>query len=242
MRVLTIAVVALLQLSSAALASAQVQDARDDEGWTFLFPEDGQPKGWTVTTWNDLKQPAESDVVWRVKDGVLRGSTSRGTWLISNREYDDFELRFEFKLDELGNSGLALRAPMFGDPAFDGMELQMADLRYNPEAKDSELTGGIYRAIAPREKVYKPTEWNRFEVKLQGSRLWVKLNETVIHDTDLDEHAEEVLRHDGTVAPPVKDRPRKGHLGFQELGRGAQVQIRNAHIRELARNDGAPRD
>jgi hypothetical protein len=131
---------------------------------------------------------------------------------------------------------------MFGDPAFDGMELQMADLRYNPEATDSELTGGIYRAIAPREQVYKPTEWNRYEVKLQGNRLWVKLNETVIHDTNLDEHAEEVLRHDGAVAPPVKDRPRKGHIGFQELGRGDQVQIRNARIRELGRNDGAPQD
>jgi hypothetical protein len=240
MRVFTIAVVALLHISPASMASAQ--DAANGEGWTVLFPDDGQPQGWTVTTWNDLKQPAEAGVVWTVKDGVLHGSTSRGTWLVSDREYDDFELRFEFKLGEQGNSGVALRAPMFGDPAFDGMELQMADLRYNPEAKDSELTGGIYRAIAPREQVYKPTEWNRYEVKLQGNRLWVKLNETVIHDTNLDEHAEEVLRHDGAVAPPVKDRPRKGHIGFQELGRGDQVQIRNARIRELGRNDGAPQD
>jgi hypothetical protein len=166
---------------------------------------------------------------------VLRGSAIRGTWLVSEREYADFELQFEFKLGEQGNSGLALRAPMAGDPAFDGMELQMADVRYNPEAKDSELTGGIYRAIAPREQVYKPTEWNRYEIKLQGNRLWVKLNDTVIHDTNLDEHGEEVLRHDGTAAPPVKDRPRKGHIGFQELSRGCQAEIRNVRIRELPR-------
>ena len=44
---------------------------------------------------------------------------------------------------------MALRAPLKGDPAFDGMELQVADFRYNTRAKDSELTGGIYRAIAP---------------------------------------------------------------------------------------------
>jgi len=43
-----------------------------------------------------------------------------------------------------------------------------------------------------------------------------------------------VKRHNGTDAPPVKDRPRKGHIGFQELSRGGDhVQIRNARIRAL---------
>ena len=71
---------------------------------------------------------------------------------MSDREYTDFKLEFEFKLGPLGNSGVALRAPMKGDPAFDGMELQMADLRYNPKANEAELTGGIYRAIAQRSR------------------------------------------------------------------------------------------
>jgi hypothetical protein len=60
---------------------------------------------------------------------------------------------------------------MQGDTAFEAMELQMADLRYNTAAKDSELTGGIYRAIAPRKQVYKPTEWNKYQITLQGTRL-----------------------------------------------------------------------
>ncbi|MGQ9592653.1 MAG: hypothetical protein ACUVYA_20445 [Planctomycetota bacterium] len=34
------------------------------------------------------------------------------------------------------------RTSAAGDPAFEGMELQMADFRCNPSAKDSELTGG----------------------------------------------------------------------------------------------------
>jgi hypothetical protein len=43
-----------------------------------------------------------------------------------------------------------------------------------------------------------------------------------------------VLRHDGTPCPAVKDRPRQGHLGFQELSRGAEhAQIRNARIKVL---------
>jgi hypothetical protein len=107
-------------------------------------------------------------------------------------------------------------------------------VRYNPDAKDSELTGGIYRAIAPRKQVYKPTEWNRYEVTLKGPRLRVVLNGELIHDVDLSREAQVVKRHDDRDAPPVKDRPKRGHIGFQDLSRGGdRVQIRNAQIKVL---------
>jgi len=199
-----------------------------------LFPKDGPPEGWVVRAWNDVSQPPGNSAVWKVENGVLHGSEPRGTWLMSEREYGDFILEFEFKLGPTGNSGLALRSPMKGDPAFDGLELQMADLRYNPQAKDSELTGGLYRAIAPTKQVYKPTEWNRYEVTLKGPRMKVVLNGEIIQDINLDEQAQQVKRHDDSLAPPIKDRPRKGHIGFQELSRGGDhVSIRNARIKVL---------
>ena len=204
------------------------------DGSQALFPADGVPAGWVVRTWNEMRNPPPTPVQWGVTNGVLHGGEPRGTWLLSEREYGDFILEFEFKLGERGNSGCALRAPMFGDPAFDGMELQMADFRYNPEAKDSELTGGIYRAIAPTKQVYKPTEWNRYHVTLKGSRLKVVLNGETIQDLDLAVQNQTVKRHDGKDALPVKDRPRRGHIGFQELSRdGAHVQIRHARITVL---------
>lgn len=199
-----------------------------------LFPKDGVPAGWRVGAWNDVSKPAEGNPVWTVKDGVLHSGAPRGSWLMSEREYGDFILEYEFKLGERGNSGLALRAPAKGDPAFDGMELQMADFRYNPQAKDSELTGGLYRALAPSKQVYKPTEWNRYRVELRGSRIVVTLNGEKIQDADLSAYADPVKRHDGTDASPLKDRPRKGHIGFQDLSRGGDnVQIRNARIQVL---------
>ena len=136
--------------------------------------------------WDDVSKPPEESSEWTVEKGVLHGSRERGTWLMSERQYTDFALEFEFKLGPRGNSGLALRSPLAGDPAFDGIELQMADLRYNPSATDSELTGGLYRAIAPRKQVYKPTEWNRYEIALKASSLRVLLNGELIHDLDLD--------------------------------------------------------
>jgi len=202
-------------------------------GFVHLFPENGAPKGWTVRQWNDVSKPADDGAVWKVENGVLHGSEPRGTWLMSEKEYGDFILQFEFKLGPTGNSGCALRSPMKGDPAFDGMELQMADLRYNPSAKDSELTGGLYRAVKPTKQVYQPEAWNRYEITLKGNHLKVVLNGETIQDTDLSQQTQEVKRHDGRLAPPIKDRPQRGHIGFQELSRGGHVQIRNAQIKVL---------
>jgi hypothetical protein len=204
----------------------------DDSEFVKLFAGDGKPHGWVVRRWDDVSVPVEG-ADWAVKDGVLRPSQKRGTWLLSEKEYSDFILEFEIKLTERGNSGVALRAPLKGDPAFDGLELQFADVRYNPEAKPSELTGGIYRAIAPTKQVYKPTEWNKCRVELKGPRLKVTLNGETIQDTDLNTHSESVKRHDGTEAPSVKDRPRRGHIGFQHLSRENEpIEIRAVRIKE----------
>lgn len=225
-------VIAVVALAAITVAAGEDSNGKE-EGFVRLFPKDGSPEGWLVRTWSDVSKSVEPSLKWIVKDGILNGST-RGTWLISKRQYSDFTLKFDFKLGPTGNSGCALRAPLFGDPAFDGMELQMADYRYNTSAKDSELTGGIYRAIAPIKQVYKPTKWNSYVVTLKGPHLHVVLNGVVIHDLDLNEQDQKVLRHNGQPAPAAKDRPRKGHIGFQELSRGeGHVQIRNARIKVL---------
>jgi hypothetical protein len=226
-----VAVVMLLAGGMAALAA----DTSQEEGFVPLFPKGGVPEGWLVRAWSDVSKPVDPNTKWVVKDGILHGSEPRGTWLISKKRYCDFVLKFDFKLGPTGNSGCALRAPLYGDPAFDGMELQMADYRYNTSAKDSELTGGIYRAIAPRKQVYKPTKWNTYAVTLMGPHLHVTLNGEVIHDLNLDEQEQVVLRHNGEPCPKVKDRPRVGHIGFQELSTGGDhVMIRNARIKVLA--------
>lgn len=212
-----------LVICTAARVSAQAP--------TSLFTADGAPTGWVVREWNDLATPVPDDTQWTVKDGVLHSPSTRGTWLVSEKEYGDFVLEFEIKLTERGNSGVALRAPMKGDPAFDGMEFQIADFRYNTEANETELTGGIYRALAPRKQVYKPTEWNSVRIELRGSRLKATLNGEVIHDVDLNTLDKPTKRHDGSDAPAVKDRPKRGHIGFQHLSRNNEpVMLRNVRL------------
>jgi hypothetical protein len=211
--------------------------ADNSPGFVPLFPEDGVPKGWPVRKWDNLKDPADPGVVWKVKNGVLHGSEPRGTWLVSEKEYADFILEFEWKLGERGNSGTALRAPMFGDPAFDGMELQMVDPRYYPadmKVTPAELTGSLYKAFAPSIQAFKPLEWNKYQITCHGAFVKVILNGEQILDVNLDQQTQPTKRHNDTEAPPLKDRPRKGHIGFQELSRGGgHVEIRNARIKVL---------
>lgn len=222
---------------SGATGSASSPQSRTTNDFIALFPKDGIPEGWVVRNWDNVKNSPEATVHWKVENGVLHGSEPRGTWLLSEREYGDFILQFEWRLGERGNSGTALRAPLFGDPAFDGMELQMVDRRYYPpemEVTPAELTGSLYKAVAPRHQAYKPTEWNKYQITCRGPSVKVVLNGETILDVNLDEQKSPAKRHDGTDAPPLKDRPRRGHIGFQELSRGGgHVEIRNAQIKVL---------
>jgi len=220
----------LTLLAGAALCPAE------EPVFVPLFPEDGEPRGWRVRNWADVKNDPQQPSPWLVKDGVLHGSEPRGTWLVSEREYGDFKLEFEFLLGERGNSGLGLRFPPAGDPAFDGIELQMVDPRYYPSDYSfdpAELTGGLYKALPPRAQLYKPNEWNRYEITCRGALIKVMLNRKLIQDVDLTKETRAVER-----GLPLAQRPRRGHLGFQELSRGgAHVQIRGARIKELTTSE-----
>jgi len=199
-----------------------------------LFPNDGIPKDWLVRAWSDVGKPGPDGAQWIVEKGVLNGGGARGSWLISKKDYTDFELSFDFKLGPQGNSGLALRSPSSGDPAFDGLELQMADFRYNTRAKESELTGGLYRALAPTKQVYKPEKWNSYQIRIKGNHIKVTLNGELIINEDLSKHKTIIKRHNGGDAPALCDRPKSGKIGFQNLSRGGSpVLIKNAKIKTL---------
>jgi len=204
------------------------------ENFKPLFPKDGIPKDWVVRAWSDVGKPGPEGAQWIVEKGVLNGGGARGSWLISKKDYSNFELNFDFKIGPQGNSGLAMRSPSAGDPAFDGLELQMADYRYNTKAKDSELTGGLYRALAPSKQVYKPEKWNNYQIKIKGTHIKVTLNSVLIINDDLSKQKNIIKRHNGGNAPALCDRPKSGRIGFQNLSRGGSpVLIKNAKIKIL---------
>jgi len=182
-----------------------VRAAEENPGFVPLFPKDGVPAGWLVRNWDNVSNSPSTTVVWKLEKGVLHGSDPRGTWLLSEKEYGDFILEFEWKLGERGNSGTALRAPLYGDPAFDGMELQMVDPRYYPpemKVTPAELTGSLYKAVAPRAQAYKPTEWNRYQITCRGASVKVVLNGQEILDVNLEEQTQ--LQNAMTAPTPLR--------------------------------------
>jgi hypothetical protein len=205
--------------------------AAPSSDWTPLFPADGEPKGFHVTAWDDVSKPAPDGAKWVAKDGVLHGSAPRGTWLVSDDQYADFELELDFKIAAPGNSGVGLRFPDAGDPAFDGLELQIMGKTYRgkDEVPTNERTGALYQLFTPKVEAFRQDDWNHYDITCRGPHILIYLNGHRIQDLNLDEHKETPKRG---KAPA--DRPRKGHIGFQELSRGdTHVMIKNARIRRL---------
>jgi len=166
------------------------------------------------------------------EDGKIVIHPDRGSGnLYTEKEYSDFILRFEFKLTPGANNGLGIRAPLEGDAAYLGMELQVLD---NTAEKYKELQpyqyhGSIYGVVPAKRGHLKPVgEWNEQEVIAEGRRITVKLNGTIIVDADIDE-ASTPQTMDSKDHPGLKRE--KGHIGF--LGHGSRVEFRNIRIKEL---------
>ena len=115
-----------------------------------------------------------------------------GGKLLTDKEYCDFVLRFEFKMPAEGsNNGLGIRAPREGDAAYQGMELQIIDEAAAlsgkwGKLKDAQYHGSVYGVVAAKRGAMKPAgEWNVQEVTAKGKKITVVLNGQTILDTDL---------------------------------------------------------
>src|SRR5690242_16889304 len=108
MRYLKSVLFAVSALTSLSCITGNAQAERSEQ----LFAKPGRPAGWVVRAWDDVSKVAPSEASWIVDgDGVLHGSEPRGTWLVSEKQYGDFVLDFEWKLGERGNSGCGVRFP-----------------------------------------------------------------------------------------------------------------------------------
>jgi hypothetical protein len=151
--------------------------------------------------------------------------------LYTKDEYSDFNFRFEFLLTPGANNGLGIRAPLEGDAAYVGMELQILDNEADiyKDLHEYQYHGSVYGVIPAKRGFLKPVgQWNTEEVIVKGTKIKVILNNEVILDGDI-----QSARDNGT--PDKRDHPGlkrdKGHIGF--LGHGSILKFRNIRIKEL---------
>ena len=154
--------------------------------------------------------------------------------LYTGKEYSDFIFRFEFQLTPGANNGLGIHAPLNGDAAYGGKEIQILDNTAPVYAKlePYQYHGSVYGILPAKRGFLKPVgEWNEQEVYVKGDRVKVTLNGTVILDGDL----KKATRNG---AMDKKEHPglnrHNGHIAF--LGHGTVVRFRNIRIKDLAVN------
>ncbi len=165
-----------------------------------------------------------------VKDGIIECPADGGGNLYTEKEYGNFVLKLEYRLSPGGNNGVGIRAPLAGDAAYQGMEIQILDdthERYKGKIKSEQHSGSVYDVFPARTGFQKPAgEWNEYEITARGSNIHIKVNGVTIIHCDLNDVTEEktLKRHPGI-------RRASGHIGF--LGHGTLVEFRNIRIKTL---------
>jgi hypothetical protein len=157
--------------------------------------------------------------VWRVENGLLVGSTDgrpipQNTFLIYEKPFADFILKAEVRLRN-HNSGIQFRSTRLPGPGWVVSGYQ-ADL--SEAGPEKSAWGNFYeergrgRAVMPTpdagwrigRKVYRPNDWNEYEILAQGSRIRLTLNGTVTIDTTDDKASSGVVALQLHSGPPMR--------------------------------------
>ncbi len=203
------------------------------EGWTDLF------NGKDLTGWKGDTE------MYIVKDGTLICQAGAKN-LITEKEYGDFVLKFQFKLTESGNNGIGIRVPEGGRPSVDGMEIQILDHRgekYSEKSADGKRTltwlkpwqvhGSIYGIMPAATGYLRPLDqWNEQTIIAIDNHIKVILNGAVIVDAFLDE----MTPVDGHDHPGMKNK--KGHILL--AGHSDHIEFRELKIADFTTSAPLP--
>ena len=167
------------------LAEVEKSDEPTDEPqpWETMF--NGQSlRGWQVL----------GDDGWSVEDSVIIGRAGTGKnrksgLLLSDVDYEDFEMELEYWLASQANSGVFFRASPTGDPQgtnfYEVQLLEDTSKKYSKIA-DDQRTGAIFKQIKPEPIVKpKPRQWHSVRIRVLGNHAQVWINNTKVVDGQL---------------------------------------------------------
>jgi len=224
---------ALIPAVALCFASCATQPT-NEEGFVPIF------NGKDLTGWQGLGGDTSS---YYVEDGQLICKETGKVHIFTTKEYANFILRLQIKMDPGGNNGVGIRTKVSKQPHIEGIEVQVLDDPFYARGipregkdpkdwtplKDYQHHGSLYGLVPAKPGHLRPTgQWNDEEIICNGRRVTVKLNGVVIVDADLDK----VTPLDGKVHPGLFYQ--KGHIGLHAHGNyGAKVYFRNLRIKEL---------
>ncbi len=233
--------------SPAQLANTLTQ-AELASGWRLLF--DGE----TTTGWRGYNRESFPDTGWAVLDGMLTvGATATdpdvpiGGDIVTTEGYRDFDLKFEFMLTEVANSGVFYRVIEEPGAAIwhHAPEYQVLDdeayVEMGSMDMNTRLTGDNYDLHASGEKkLHGPGEWNSGRIRVAGSIVehWLNGGRTVEYELGSSRWEERVSA--SKFAPyPNYGRASSGPIGIQDHGRSAYYRgIKILPLEPVALFDG----
>lgn len=208
-----------------------------DGNWISLF--DGK----TLSGWRGYRGPVAD--VWVVRDGALTvnrngepGTPGKGnTTLLSERQFANFELEFEWRNAVGGNSGVFYRVTEEEDrPQWTAIEYQLLDRGAHPDGKNGpdRWSAAAYALYPPAKEVAPrtPGEWNRSRIVAKGNQLEHYLNGVLAcRFTIGSEDWKARVAKSKFSSWPKFGVPAMGHIALQDHGHF--TAFRAMRIREL---------
>ncbi len=197
-------------------------------------------KAWPDLFAPDLTNAVVPPGVWSWQQGELTPK-EKDEVIWSKKEYENFILDFEFKLEPAANSGVLIYNTDLQNWIPNTLEIQLLD---DPAPKWATIpanwkSGGIFGHSTPRKAATKPAgEWNRMTIRCQGPMISVLLNGELVTDINMKEWKSGKQAPDGSAIVDFEPRPlaemaTKGHVGLQGAHGGIPTHFRNLKIKSL---------
>lgn len=218
---------------SETMAQNTLTPQEKKDGWKLLF--DGK----STTGWHGFNQKVPG-AAWKVDQGVLfldNTQKGQGGDLVSEGEFQDYELSLEWKIDSCGNSGIMFNVvedPKYKTPWLTGPEMQVLDNNCHPDAKIiKHRAGDLYDLISCSTETVKPAgQWNSVRIISRKAAYEFWLNGTkVVSFTMHTPQWDEMVKKSKFSAMADFGKALKGHIALQD--HGDKVWFRNIKVREL---------
>jgi hypothetical protein len=215
-----------------------VAEEKKSSGWQTL--SDGTRNQWHTYGHDSMGS------AWKVEDSIIHldasvkndWQTKNGGDIVSNQEYENFDLELDWKISPAGNSGIMIYvhedSSKYKYPWETGMEMQVVDNEKHPDGKiPKHQAGELYDLIPINKKPFKPVgEWNHIRILSdKGALEFYVNNEQVLKTTLWDDNWKKLIA--GSKFNEMKDfgTYKKGRISLQD--HGADVWFKNVRIKEL---------
>jgi hypothetical protein len=197
------------------------------KGWKLLF--DGK----STSGWHNYLQTGITG--WQAKDGLLFTDGKSGD-IVTDEEYEDFELTIDWKIEKGGNSGIfyfVVEEPVNARIHQSGPEFQIIDEENYPyKLTENQVTGSASDVLKPYSHPANPIgEWNSARIKSKKGKIehWLNGKKILAYDIHSTEWKEAVKK--SKFAEFNFAQVTRGKIGLQDHKHF--VAYKNVKIRRL---------